>query len=198
MKSFAAIRATGRGSARARISSTIAGALSAAAVAAGIVHAAPRLRRAAGLCGGARRHDGAADRFVAGARIGASRTTTICGSTGSIWREELEPAGAVALAGSEHRSRRRPADQGGSDQHGAFARGAAAAAGSSPGRIHAERGSAAAGRSAAAPRQIAGAAADGAALAAGPSGSAEVRLRSAGASLAAAASAGAARGGRRA
>ena len=98
-------------------------------------------------------------------------------------------ARTAALARSAHRSRRRAADEGRSNQHGAFARGAAAAARSSPGGVHAERRSGAPGRSATAARQIAGAPAHGAAAAARASGSAEVRVRAAGASMAQASSA---------
>ena len=116
----------------------------------------------------------------------------------------FKSAGAAALVGSQHGSRRGFADQGRPHQHGAFARSAAAAARSSPGRVHAERGPRAAGRPAPAARQIAGAPAHGAAIAARALGSAEVRLRAAGASLAQAPSAlpagggGAAHGARRA
>ena len=60
------------------------GPILAAAVAFGLVHAAPGLRGPACLCGGAGRPDGAADRCFAGQALAASRTTIICGSTGSI------------------------------------------------------------------------------------------------------------------
>ena len=109
------------------------------------------------------------------------------------WRERSAAARATALARFEHGSRRRPPDESRSNQHGAFARGAAAAARSSPGRVHAERGSGSVGRSEASARQTVGSTTHGAALAGRAFESAEIRIRSAGASLAAAPSGRAAR-----
>src|ERR1022692_3026217 len=82
----------------------------------------------------------------------------------------------IALARFEHRSGRGSADQGGPHQHGAFARGQAAVAGSPAGRIHVDRTSGNARRPAQAPRQVAGAPAHGAAAAAGTLGAPEVGL----------------------
>jgi hypothetical protein len=144
MKSSAAIRATGRASAAARISES---------------HPWPRCCRrcrASPLpCSGTPPSDCRPMRR----RWAASRArkSTLCsprlGKAGydylwfyrQHWREDLESAGAAALAGSQYRSGGRTPDQGRSNQHGAFSGGAAAAAGSSLGRVHAERGPRAAG-----------------------------------------------------
>ena len=114
------------------------------------------VRRTAGIRRGARRHDGRSRSTacwhdaVAGARL---RLFVVLSP---VLARGLEPAGAAALARSEYGSCRRTVDQGRPDQHGAFARSAAALARSSIGRVHAERGPCPAGRPATAPRQVAG------------------------------------------
>jgi len=129
------------------------------------------------------------------ASAGGNRRVRLLVVLSAVLARELESARSIAVARFEHRARRRTVDEGRSNQHGAFARGATAAAGSSPGRVHAERGSGRAGRSEAAAGQTVGPTAHGTALAGRPSGPAEIRIWSSGASLAAAASDSAARGG---
>src|SRR5277367_2433075 len=104
----------------------------------------------------------------------------------AILARGLESSGAVALARFENRSRRGAVDESRSNQHGALARGAPTAAGSSLGRVHAERGSADLGRSASTARQAAGPPADGTAVAGRTFEPAQVRIWTPGASMAAA------------
>src|SRR5258707_14476130 len=144
----------------------VVGALPAAGVALGLVDAAARLRRIACLCRGAGRPDGTASRFlVGGALAGAGVRLSVV--LPAILARGPSTARSIALARFEYGSCRRSIDQSRSNQHGAFARGTAAAAGSSSGGVHAERGSRSARRSEAAARQVAGAAAHGTAIAAG-------------------------------
>ena len=113
--------------------------IAAAVVAPRLLDAAPRVRRPAGVRRGARRHDGDSDRLPAGAAVARARLRLSVVLPAVLARGLAAPR-AAALARFEYGSRRRTADQGRSDQHGAFARGAAAAARSSTGRVHAERG----------------------------------------------------------
>src|SRR6202042_3431551 len=129
-------------------------------VAPGLFHAAPRLRGPSGLCGSLGRNDGAADRLLVepvleGARVRLSLVLS------AVLARRPRAAGAVALAGPEYRPRRGLDDQGRSNQHGALLGSQAAAARSSFGRIHVERGPAAAGGRTAQARQALGAQAHG-------------------------------------
>src|ERR1700683_1868440 len=103
--------------------------------------------------------------------------------------------GAAALARSAHLAGRRVAHEGGPDQHGAFTRGAAAAARSSLGGVHAERRSGAPRRSPPPPRQAAGAPPHAAAAPARSPGTPQVRIWITRASLAQVPAARAASGG---
>ena len=155
----------------------------AAAVAPRLLDAAPRVRRPAGICRSARRHDGGSDRCLLAPQWRESDYDYLWFYR-QFWREDLKPLVAAALARSEYGSGGGPVDQGRPDQHGAFARGAAAVARSSTGRIHAERRPRIAGRPATASRQAAGSPIDGAAAAGGSPGSSEVGLWPARASVA--------------
>ena len=139
MRCSAGIRATGRESARARdLANRCARPIPAAAPRA----LASSMQRhayvglpafAAALGGMTARADRRAARLIRGARAGYDYFWFYR----QFWREDAKSARAAALARSAYRSRRRVAHQGRSNQHGALARGAPAAARPPIGRVHA-------------------------------------------------------------
>src|SRR5450631_3143847 len=95
----------------------VARALFAAAVAPSLLDAESCVRRAARLCGGARRHGGDANRCLAGEPVARDRLRLPV-VLSAVLARGYEPFGAAALAGSQYGSGRRTVDQGRPRQHG--------------------------------------------------------------------------------